>query len=161
MFWPDKGVIVGNLNEGPQYKVNTESTPKDFDGQPWDKSADKIPQLSQWSDIVYLTWKQVTSEEQRPKLQAICRRAISNSETKNMLARVLQKNFKKDPVAGTGRAPKWPEFKKITPDMYGFNALLYTPNIRGIVWLLIQHHDLIGKKTIESITVSPKQSCRP
>ena len=40
--------------------------------------------------------------------------------------------------------------------MAGFDALLYTPNIRGIMWLLIQHQDTLGKKAIDSIEVSPE-----
>ena len=68
-----------------------------------------------------------------------------------VIAYVLILNFKHDtPV---GRAPRWPEKRVIDFTMEGFNALLYTPNVRGIVWLLAQHQDQLGKKIIRSFTV--------
>jgi len=33
------------------------------------------------------------------------------------------------------------------------DAIAGTPNLNGIAWLLIQHYDALGKKTIESVTV--------
>lgn len=38
-------------------------------------------------------------------------------------------------------------------DNTAFEALLGTPNLNGIAWLLIQHYPDLGKKTIGSATV--------
>ncbi|KAK3707570.1 hypothetical protein LTR37_012065 [Vermiconidia calcicola] len=91
IFWPDKGVIVSNINQGPDHMVKTGMTPK---------------------------------------------------QTKEGL--------ECDP--NPGRAPEWPRMRRITPLMPGSNALLYTPNVRGVVWLLVQHHTTFGKTQIKSIT---------
>ena len=155
MFWPDKGLIVACLNESPQFKIITEQTRK---FKEWDARTDKPPDLGHWSDIVYLTWKHIATEEQRRGLRAICRRHIDNRMTKNILAYVLKEHWPDDdPV---GRAPRWPERRRITPNMEGFNALLNTPNIRGIVWMLIQHSEesKMGRKTIKAITVRETMS---
>ena len=153
VFFPEKGVILAEVNESPQYKVIMDQTSM---GKGWDKTIHRIPDLCRWSDIVYLTWKHVCGNdpEKIKNLRAIVRQNITNPVTKNMLAHVLKMHFPKDePV---GRAPEWPERRKITPDMEGFNAMLSTPNIRGIVWLLVQHRKkgFAGKKIISSLTVS-------
>lgn len=38
-------------------------------------------------------------------------------------------------------------------DNAAFEALLGTPNMNGIAWLLIQHYNELGRKTIGSATV--------
>lgn len=38
-------------------------------------------------------------------------------------------------------------------DNAAFEALLGTPNLNGIAWLLIQHYVDLGRKTIKSVTV--------
>ena len=117
----------------------------------WDHELFKPPELARWSDVVYLSWKEQKHEAQRTNLNKIVQHEIVNMETKNMLAYVPRMNFKTDePVR---RAPTWPEKRVIYSWMEGFNALLYTPNVRGIVWLLAQHQEQLGKKTIWSITV--------
>lgn len=154
MFFPDKGVILAEVNESPQYKVIMDQTEK---GKEWDEKIHRTPDLCRWSDIVYLTWKHVCGgdREKLKNLNAIVRQNITNPVTKNILAHALRQNFPKDePV---GRAPEWPQTRKITPNTEGFNAMLNTPNIRGIVWLLVQHREegkFNGHKIITSLTVS-------
>jgi hypothetical protein len=117
----------------------------------WDHELFKPPELARWSDVVYLSWKEETNEEQRANLNKVVQHDIVNMETRNILAYVLRMNFKTDNPLG--RAPRWPEKRVIYSWMEGFNALLYTPNLRGVVWLLVQHQGQLGKKTIQSITV--------
>jgi len=48
----------------------------------------------------------------------------------------------------------WPAIEIINVGQAGFEAMLYTPNVRGLVWMLIQHRDVFKNETIRSITVS-------
>lgn len=52
-------------------------------------------------------------------------------------------------------APEWNNCLVIKPgDKDGaFDAMLYTVNGRGPGWLLIQHKEMLGKKTVTSIIV--------
>lgn len=117
-------MIVASLNVGPQNRINEHKTSK---GEDWGGS-DTKPGLAQWSDVVWLTWAKATTDDQRPKLQVICQRLCVNTETKNLIAYILSERFQQDPVASTGRAPKWsnaePSYKTIRPGDFGFKALL-------------------------------------
>lgn len=57
-------------------------------------------------------------------------------------------------------APEWPGFKfTYTPRLVGSNmnkayeAMLGTPNVSGAAWMLVQHYEALGRKTIGDITV--------
>lgn len=129
--------------------VNEKMTPQQILGQPW-AANDQPPQLKQWSDVVYLCWKKLTQDTQRPNLYWVVRRYISNAETVNMLAYVIRKKYPK--VLPLGKAPAWDNRLKFTPDMEEFTTLLATPNVKSVVWLLVQHQSTFGKKAILSIT---------
>lgn len=150
---------MANLNEGPDYMVKQGRTPLQLGGEDdqWDPAKNRLPKLSQWSDVVYLTWAKQAGTADLRNLKIVIRRGITNTDTIRMLARVLKKKWSKE----GGRAPRYPDKRVITPekDRDGFNALLYTPHVRGVVWLLVQHHQdsMFGKKEIESIEVSTKQ----
>lgn len=95
---------------------------------------------------------QATTEDERPNLAYVHRDSIIDEETKQILARVLQLNFPDN--TNPGRAPNSPESRKITEEMPGFNALIETPNVRGVAWLLMQHQGLFAGKSIKSIEAS-------
>ncbi|KAK4545908.1 hypothetical protein LTR36_002472, partial [Oleoguttula mirabilis] len=150
MYWPTLGVIVAVDNTSPQQMVAKKITPQQVNGQPW-TADDNLPQLQRWSDVVSLCWQKLTQDTQRADLRWVMRRYITNKETLNMLAFVLRKKYPK--MQPVGQAPDWDHRIKFTPGMEEFNALMGTPNIRGVAWMLIQHQSTFGRKTIVSITV--------
>ncbi|KAK5119700.1 hypothetical protein LTR85_007276 [Meristemomyces frigidus] len=150
MYWPTLGVIVAVDVHSPVQMVKRKITPTQRAGQPW-TSDDKLPELQRWSDVTSLCWQKLTQDTERANLRWILHRYVSNKETVNMLAFVLRKKYPK--MQPLGRAPDWDRRIKFTPGMDEFNALVGTPNVRGVAWLLIQHQSTFGRKTIVSITV--------
>jgi hypothetical protein len=79
---------------------------------------------------------------------------IANDDTQDVLKEAL----------GSRKPTSWatrvtfvptPLNGQITDDNYAFYAILATPNVRGIAWMLIQHKNpaQLGLKYIDSISV--------
>jgi hypothetical protein len=69
-------------NFSPEYMIKEGQTPLGFQGL-WDSDNFKPPELSRWSDIVYLSWKEESTEDQRANLNKIVQHDIMNMETRN------------------------------------------------------------------------------
>lgn len=112
-------------------------------GEDWSTANDKVPDLSRLSDVIWISWKSLTTDAERSSITWVLRRAVADQITKDMLAHVLKLNFPNDNPAG--QAPNgWNNKRVITPDMQGFAALLDTPAVRAVAWMLIQHLPTAG-----------------
>ncbi|KAI7566973.1 hypothetical protein KC317_g5304 [Hortaea werneckii] len=165
VFFPAAGVIMANVNYGPSYKTSHGLGSLD----PWPKDA-PLPKIKQWSDIVALTWLHLTAattnggSHQSQNLRWLFRRIIRNDDTQNVIGYVCKqkKVGQARPKGSMGppwQAPVWPGLVVRPTESDGgsegdfFNALLATPNANGIVWLLAQHREQLGWKTVKSIRV--------
>lgn len=148
---------MANTNYGPSY-----TTSHNQDAQhPWPPTA-PLPKLRNWSDVVGLTWLHLASAEQARELRWVFRRIIRNDDTQSIIGYVCKQKGvgKKRPKGGTGpvwQAPVWPGLV-VRADGQGsdgelFRALLGTPNARGVVWLLAQRREGLGRKAVRSIRV--------
>ena len=99
------------------------------------------------------------------KLKLVARTAITNSETRAAIHRVLKypKDGKKNREAVRANPegmvpkliwdpPKWPGIE-FPMDSDEAKLLLQTPNGKGVAWLLIQHKMAFGLKCVEKIRV--------
>ncbi|KAK3719478.1 hypothetical protein LTR37_004336 [Vermiconidia calcicola] len=50
------------------------------------------------------------------------------------------------------QAPTWPGFV-VKEGEEGFTAMVGSPNVSGVAWLIIQHQSDMGHKTIKSIQI--------
>ncbi|KAI7512487.1 hypothetical protein KC347_g2388 [Hortaea werneckii] len=160
VFFPAAGVIMANVNYGPGYKTSQGLGSLD----PWPKDA-PLPKIKQWSDIVALTWLHLTTTtgSHRPQnLRWLFRRIIRNDDTQNVIGYVCKQKRvgQARPKGATGppwQAPVWPGLvvrrEESGDEGDFFNALLATPNANGVVWLLAQHREQLGWKTVKSIRV--------
>ncbi|GAB1743600.1 hypothetical protein NU219Hw_g526t2 [Hortaea werneckii] len=162
VFFPAAGVIMANVNYGPSYTTSHGQGVQN----PWPKDA-PLPKIKQWSDIVALTWLHLTTTtggaHQPPtNLRWLFRRIIRNDDTQNVIGYVCKqkKVGQARPKGVTGppwQAPIWPGLVVRPEESAGegefFNALLATPNANGVVWLLAQHREQLGWKTVRSIRV--------
>ncbi|KAK4545410.1 hypothetical protein LTR36_002760 [Oleoguttula mirabilis] len=139
VHWPADGVLVSVMNYGPSWTVGNHQGSVD----PWKGTNGKalpLPQLGQWSDVVFLTWKYLTTPQQRANLRWVFRREIENDDTNNIIGYVAKKrNVGKARPSDDNDGPVW--------------ALLATPNLRGVAWLLAQHKADMGERTVRSIRV--------
>ena len=116
---------------------------------PWkgeDGAALPVTQLKQWSDVLFLTWQHLTTDEERNNVRWVARRIITNAMAKEVIGKACKNKGvavpkpKGDPLDRDGpssRAPVWPGVVFLSGET-GFNALLATPNAKGVVWFLVQ-----------------------
>ncbi|KAI5359165.1 hypothetical protein Slin14017_G100670 [Septoria linicola] len=158
IYNPLQGTIIAIRNYGPEYMSSKDPT--------WNNAP--LPSMRAWSDVVTAVWTSLTSATGRQLLRYIVRINIQNQDTNDIVIEALQR------VPGgrkNGVAPKWPGFtfkpppvpppagggasptKQSKEMLKAFQAVLATPNVRGVVWLLLQHKFQLGAKTIKEIIV--------
>lgn len=131
------------MNYGPGEEGPKQRTPVTGDPNPF-------PKLYHWSDVVALEFAQFMTEKKKPttNLKGVWQRQVINPDTQSLAAYLFGVGITKD----MGKAGDWPG-KDYLPDSDEFAALLASPNGVGVAYLLLQHRDLLGTKTITSIRV--------
>lgn len=116
------------------------------------------PLLSHSSDIAFLKWKRACEKSQTDvkSLKHIFISVILTPSTQDVVATVL-KNMG-TPI--TDRAdfwnnhlPGWEQKLTFQPDSDEGKALYGTVQVKGIMWMLVQHREHLGHKAIKSISV--------
>lgn len=107
------------------------------------RPGEELTPLKQWSDITFLTWQKYAGNEIK-NLKYVFQSLIINKETEKVIHQVLSTR-KEELVA-------WPGVKIPMTHPDG-QALLGTPNGRGVAWLLIQHKEQLGLKVPEAVTI--------
>ncbi|KAF2648826.1 hypothetical protein K491DRAFT_611948 [Lophiostoma macrostomum CBS 122681] len=136
---PLSGILIAISNYSPMAvatleELAPESLPPGF------------PRLRHWSDIAFLHWQSITLQETHStQLNHIIRSSIQNHQTLSIVNKVLERN-------NVETLPEWPG---ITFDINTeqAHALLGTPNGSGIAFLLFQHKQQLGHKTVEKVTM--------
>lgn len=95
VYNPAQGAIIAYRNYGPGYVVENNAA--------WGDAA--LPDLKNWSDVVFLTWLSLTvgNEAQRKGLKIVVRVNVMNEDTRD----VIEEALRKEGVA-SGNAPVWP-----------------------------------------------------
>lgn len=137
---PSGGIILANDNYGPDHQINSGKAPL------FQQDSLMVP-LRQWSDIAFLSWKSLTGPRERRHLRFVLRRTI-----KNDLAVDVLKHIAKRQGLTNGRVP-YGNAMAVEPNTDGWLALLASPNVSGVCWLLIQHQADLGQKKIKNIQV--------
>ncbi|KAI4269894.1 MAG: hypothetical protein L6R38_007298 [Xanthoria sp. 2 TBL-2021] len=101
-----------------------------------------------WSEIIYQTYLELVKRQPGQSvtnLRAIVRHNLANDHT----LRVLWTGYdaRKIPIKNYPLWVKWTEAEQ----KYLWQGLLGTDNVRGVVWLLNDHAQALGKKTIMEI----------
>ncbi|KAF2852926.1 hypothetical protein T440DRAFT_553262 [Plenodomus tracheiphilus IPT5] len=128
---PSQGMIIAYDNVSPT-SISKKVPKPDFD----------LPDLKQWSDIAYLQWKLQAPDP--TKLKYVIRYQINNAET-NTIADMV--NFEQDT-----ELQAWPGRTYDVKSQVG-EALLGSPNGSGVAYLLAQHKEQLGHKTVSRITM--------
>ncbi|KAI9695499.1 MAG: hypothetical protein M1820_008601 [Bogoriella megaspora] len=166
IYNPTLGTIFALQNYSPLHPENPPSS-----------SSDALipPPLKQWSDVTYLEYaRQATSSSQLTNLRYIFRNKIDNLATRQAISRALRihsnipisfssdTNNGEDSSSSNGDndddgTPRWypgpwPGVTFDTDTDEG-KALLATPNVGGVAWLLIQHKEVWKGRTVREIQV--------
>ncbi|KAF2787673.1 hypothetical protein K505DRAFT_342750 [Melanomma pulvis-pyrius CBS 109.77] len=107
---------------------------------------EKIPELCYWSDIVYLQYIYAANLRCTvpAPLRYVFRSSIANHDTKDIIYGICNANGE--------RLMPWPGTTYSIDSKEG-QALLGTPNGRGVAFLLIQHKRQLGHKVVDGVTV--------
>lgn len=139
-FNTEKGTIVALGTESPRKKVETdEDNPADTPR----KADARIPKVSRWSDVVWIQWADVCrkANKEPSSLEYIFRYHIVTVNTQFIMEQITDVKLS----LGKLQLP-WPG-RDVYLDTNEGLALLGTPHLTGIVWMLHDHRDVI-KKTI-------------
>lgn len=151
---PLKGVIIATNNFGPAYQLQQSRAYQDFPGTnvvnrvPDDQLP---PQLSQWSDVMYLEWMKHANFATRRNLKYVIRMGVANYLTRAIVARALTQEYYN---AAPG-PQRWANRAVISLDADAGKAILGSPNGQGVGWFLAQHQGSrqLGKKTISKVAI--------
>ena len=106
---------------------------------------DDVPSLKYWSDVAYLQWACRNTDSSG--LRYVMRMSITNEKTKAVIQHIKQEAHPK--ASGSY------SFDVDHRDQVA--AFLGTPNGAGVAWLLIQHKQQLGHKTVYKVTVDCRE----
>jgi hypothetical protein len=135
-------LIIAKSNFGPAF-WGPRQNPKVTGG-----ADDPFPVLPRLSDILFLEFQRVMTENKQPmkELKGFWRESVENQDTKELATQISSDNGMLHGI------PKWPGVD-YGPDSDEFAALLGSPNGVGVAYILLQHREQLGQKTIKSVRV--------
>jgi hypothetical protein len=138
-----EGGIAAKDNASP-WKTGADRNP------PVDGKTKPFPPLKQWSDAVFLAYKDVCKNDpmKMKKLKGCLRHNVINIAARQILHEYMGKHGELD----SGRPKAWPgTMYKLDDD--GFNVALGVPNGKGVAYLLATHRESFGWKEIYQIRI--------
>jgi hypothetical protein len=128
---PSKGILVALDNLTPLEAYRSESV-EEFD----------LPDLRFWSDVAFLQWKSQAAKDSG--LKYVLRYNVTNFMT----------NFVVEAINGANccKTLPWPGTDYDVASEEG-KTLLGTPNGSSTAYMLVQHKEQLGHKTVDKITV--------
>jgi hypothetical protein len=113
-----------------------------------------IPQPNAYSDLMFLQYSGMCASRNAPVggLTHVFQVSVINGETADVIEEALAD---REPLSWATRVTftPTPPGTQQTVDNRAFYGLLYTPNVRGIAWLLVQHKAQMGLRYIDAISV--------
>jgi hypothetical protein len=134
-----RGTLKAMNNFGPAYALSRVGVDSDLQ-----------PELQRWSDMAYLQWTDPSFDDLPGDLRLVLRCFIVNADTLAIIDCVEANHREKNPNWSRADYPSI----GCHIDEDDAKALLGTPNGSGVAWLLAQHRQELGWKTVEYVTVS-------
>jgi hypothetical protein len=115
-----------------------------------DGRARPFPPLKQWSDAVFLIYKDFCGSDpvKMKKLKGVLRHNVVNTNAKQVLHEFMEKHGDLE----DNRPKTWPGTEYNLGDD-GFTVALGVPNGKGVAYLLATHRDALGWKEIYKIRI--------
>lgn len=116
------------------------------------------PPLSHMSDMTFLAWKGVCAKYQTDlkSLKHIFISIIMTPETQNVVASIMQSmgtHITDREDVWNNQLHGWEQKLTFQPNSDEGKALHGTVQIKGIMWMLVQHRASLGQKAIKSISI--------
>lgn len=112
------------------------------------------PPLSHKSDMAFLEWKRAcTKYNTNPKvLKHIFLSVIMTDSTQQVVDHVFHSKMGRV-LSSWSDLPLWDQRLTLQPNTEEFDALLATVQLKGIMWMLLQHREQLGKKYIKKMCI--------
>ncbi|KAK2016244.1 hypothetical protein LZ32DRAFT_525446 [Colletotrichum eremochloae] len=132
---PPYGAIMFDSNWSPRYEVEQ-------------RQKGSIPDLNALSDVVFLQWLHACKLDKvdPKKLRVAYRFTIVTPSTIEIIEQALRQ-------ANDKLVPGWQNRKVFTMKETGGAAILGSQHGAAIAWLLIQHKEILGVKTVTEVAV--------
>ncbi|KAK1959698.1 hypothetical protein LY78DRAFT_591084 [Colletotrichum sublineola] len=134
---PTYGAIIFDVNWSPRYSVSIRDTRN-------------VPDLNALSDVIFLQWLHACKVDKvdPKKLKLTYRLKIlsMDTDTNEIIEQALRKAKHK-------MASGWDNRKVFTMDESEGAAILGSTHGAGVAWMLIQHKEILGIKTITEVAV--------
>lgn len=146
-----QGVLVASWTYSPAYtlEMDQEEDPDDISGL--------VPALQHWSDVASLQYQQeCRAKEVGPKgLKHVFVPTIQQDShiTENLVKEVWTRINGREDVPPWRTIPSWPRRKNFTPDDEQGCALLASPSLKGLVFMLLRHRAAFGHLTVKRIAL--------
>lgn len=110
--------------------------------------------LSHQSDMAFLDWKRACTKynTNTNTLKHIFLSVITTPATKEVVHHVYEAKMG-HALGSMGDLPLWDQRITVEPGTDEFFALFATVQIKGIMWMLLQHREELGKKTIKIMCI--------
>lgn len=111
------------------------------------------PPLSHNSDITFLEWKRACREDNKNinSLQRLFLTTIQSESTRAIVKHIFA--TRGNPLKRWGDLPVWKNRIRFPRESSEAAALLATPQVKSIAWMLMQHRAELGMKYIKYISV--------
>ena len=118
--------------------------------------ADEDPKKTlRWSEISFQRFKEAFEADSDPtKLESIVRLGISNGPTLDTLKAAF-KSLGVEFKEGGNKVILHADAAAGSAEKAAFDAVLRTDNVRGVNWMLADHHQAFGNKKITGLTIWP------
>ena len=116
------------------------------------------PPLSRSSDIAFLEWKRACdkSKTDLKSLKHIFISVVVTPETRHVVATILKDMGKPITDAAdvwANQLPGWAQKLTFHPDSDEGKVMFGTIQLKGIMWMLVQHREHLGHKAIKSVSI--------
>ncbi|KAG8533452.1 uncharacterized protein KY384_002235 [Bacidia gigantensis] len=112
----------------------------------------RVPDLQKWSQVVAIVWSHLAGNDAH-NLKYIFKMGIVTTATQQVMIEAARRQPINMQSANTFEfTTEWPGYK-FGAGSDGYAALMGTPHGVGIAYLLHEHPDQFGTKTVESITI--------
>lgn len=112
------------------------------------------PPMSHLSDFAFMEWERACSfhDVELETLKHMFLSVIETHSTQDVVHRVLADKTAK-PIESWSDLAQWEGRECFTHASAGWHALLGTIQVKGIMWMLLQHRAQLGRKKIKTICV--------
>lgn len=122
----------------------------------WGGSAEtgyENPPLSHLSDMAFLDYMRACETHQADveNLRHIFISVVTARQLQSVVKEIFEQ--RRRPIQNFDELPRWAERVCLSPNIHLGQAIMGTVQLQGIVWMLLQHRQQLGWKTVRQVCI--------